>query len=78
MYVFLLFIEFKFLKKNGVSEKIKTNLPQHSPALQQLFSPHFFNFLQKTVSPTPIKEGRDYAFYMRVYKGEAIRYYHSI
>ena len=33
--------------KNGVSEKINVHLPQHHPALQQLFSPHLFNFIQK-------------------------------
>ena len=33
--------------KNGVSEKINAHLPQHHPALQQLFSPHLFNFIQK-------------------------------
>ena len=48
------FIKFKFLYKNGVPEKIKTHLPQHLPGLQQLFSPHLFNFIQKIVSPIPI------------------------
>ena len=43
----LLFIKFKFLWKNGVSAKIKAHLPQQPPALQQLFSPHLFNFIQK-------------------------------
>ena len=36
--MFLLFIEFKFLKKNGVSEKT---------GLQQFFSPKLFNFIKK-------------------------------
>ena len=55
--MFLLFIKFRFLWKNSVSEKIKAHLPQHPtppPALQQLFNPHLFNFIQKTDSPTPI------------------------
>ena len=46
--------KFKFLYKNGVPEKIKSHLPQHLPGLQQLFSPHLFNFIQKIVSPIPI------------------------
>ena len=50
----VLFIKFTFLYKNGVPEKIKTHLPQHLPGLQQLFSPHLFNFIQKIVSPIPI------------------------
>ena len=41
--MFLLFIKFKFLWKNGVSAKIKAHLPQQPPALQQLFNPHLFN-----------------------------------
>ena len=52
--MFLLFIKFRFLWKNSVSEKIKAHLPQHPPALQQLFNPHLFNFIQKIDSPTPI------------------------
>ena len=44
---YLLLYKFDFLKKNGVSEKIKAYLPQQPPALQQLFSPHLFNFIQK-------------------------------
>ena len=35
------FYKFKFLWKNGVSEKIKAHLPQHPQALQQLFNPTF-------------------------------------
>ena len=50
--MFLVFIKFRFLWKNGVSEKIKTHLPQHPPALQQFFSLHFLNFIQKNFSPT--------------------------
>ena len=49
-----IFTKFKFLYKNGVPQKIKTHLPQHLRALQQLFSPHLFNFIQKIVSPIPI------------------------
>ena len=45
--MFLLFIKFKFLRKNGFSEKIKAHLPQH------LLAP-LFNFIQKIVSPIPI------------------------
>ena len=72
--MFLLFVKFRFLWKNGVSEKIKVHLPQHPPALQKLFSPHLFNFIQKIVSPIPFKnKGRDYAFYMRDCKGETIK-----
>ena len=51
--MFLLFITFKFLWKNGVSEK-KSHLPKHRSALQQLFTPHLFNFIQKDLRPTPI------------------------
>ena len=72
--MFLPFITSKFLWKNGVPRKIKAHLPQQPQALQQLFSPHVFNFIQKFFSPTQFKkEGRDYAFYMREYKVEAIK-----
>ena len=72
--MFLLFINFKFLWKNGVSKKIKVHLPQHPPVLQKLFSPHLFNFIQKKLlAPPPFKEGRDYAFCMRDYKGDTIK-----
>ena len=47
--MFLLFIKFRFLWKNSVSFT-----PVSPPALQQLFNPHLFNFIQKTDSPTPI------------------------
>ena len=40
--------------KNGVSKKIKTHSSRQLPGLQQLFSPHLFNFIQKIVSPIPI------------------------
>ena len=52
--MFLLFIKFNFLWKNGVPEKIKAHLPEHPPALQQLLSPHLYTFIQKIVSTTPI------------------------
>ena len=68
-----LFIKLKFLWKNGVSEKIKAHLLQHSQALQQLFSPHLFNFIEKFSAPPQFKkEGRDYIFYMKDFKGETI------
>ena len=52
----------------------KAHLPKYTSEIQQLFSPYLFNFIQKTFRPTPIsKEGRDYAFYMRNYKGEKIK-----
>ena len=52
--------------KHCVSEKIKAHLTQHPQALQQLFSPHLFNFIQKFLVSAPFKKDcRDYAFYMR-------------
>ena len=72
--MFLFFIKFKFLWKNVFSEKIKAHLPQHPSALQQLFSPHLFNLFKKFLDPSPFKkEGKDYAFYMKDYKGETIK-----
>ena len=72
--MFLLFIKFKFLWKDGVSEKIKANLPKRSSAIEQLFSLHLFDFIQKVFRPTPFKkESREYAFHMRDYKGETIK-----
>ena len=38
----------KFLWKDGVSENFKAHLPQHPTALQKLFSPNLFNFIQKS------------------------------
>ena len=69
--MFLLFIKFKFLWKNGVSEKIKVHLPQpSSPSTSAVFQPPNFKFYsKKLLAPPPFKkEGRDYAFYMRDYK----------
>ena len=71
--MFLLFIKFKFLWKNGVSEKIKAHLPQQPPALQQFFSPTFLIYSKKLLIPPPFKEARDYAFYMRDYKAEIMK-----
>ena len=42
-----LFIKFKFLWKNDISEKIRAHLPQDHPPLQKLFSRRLFNFNQK-------------------------------
>ena len=66
--MFLLFIKFKFLRKNGVFEKIKAHLPQHPPALQQLLRPTFLILFKKIVSPTYIskKKGRDCILYERL------------
>ena len=69
--MFLLFIKFKFLWKNGVSGKIEAHLTQHLPTLhyKNCSVPHFFNLIQKKLlALPPFKEGRDYAFYMRDYK----------
>ena len=51
--MFLLFVKFKSLWKNDVSEKIKAHLPKHLPALQQLFSPHLSNLFKKNCYPHP-------------------------
>ena len=55
-------------KKVFLRKSIENHLPQHLEAVQQLFSPQLFNFIQKTFK----KESRDYAFYMRDYKGETM------
>ena len=77
------FTLYSILWGNGVSEKIKAHLPQHPASLQQLFSPHLINFIQKIVMPTSPpspaallfkKEGRDFAFYMRHYEGETTKF----
>ena len=54
--------------KNGVSAKIKTDLLQQPPALQQLFRPHLFNFIQKKLlAPPPFKKkDRDCILYERL------------
>ena len=46
------FTLYSILWENGVSEKIKAHLPQHPASLQQLFSLHLINFIQKIVMPT--------------------------
>ena len=47
---FYFLLNSRFFNKNGVSEKIKAYFLQYLPALSQLFSPHLFNFIQKTFS----------------------------
>ena len=65
--MFLLFIRFGFLWKNGASEENKAHLPQHPTALQQLFSLTFLILFKKLLTPPPFKEeGSDYAFHMTV------------
>ena len=65
--MFLLFIRFRFLWKNGASEENKAHLPQHPTALQQLFSLTFLILFKKLLTPPPFKEeGSDYAFHMTV------------
>ena len=77
--MFFLFITLKFLWKNGVFGKIKAHLPQHPQALQQLFSLHFLVLIKKFLAPPPFKkEGREYAFYVRDYKWEAIKLLYTI
>ena len=73
--MFLLFIKFKLFYKNGVPEKIKSHLSQHLPGLQQLFSPHLFNFIQRIVIPIHphLKKRAETTFYIRDYKGETIK-----
>ena len=41
------FYEIQVSMENSFSEKIKAHLPLHPSALQQLFSPHLFNFIHK-------------------------------
>ena len=47
-------------------------LGKYPKALQQLFSPHLFNFVQKFFGPHPL-EGRDYSFYMKECKVETLK-----
>ena len=44
-----------FFRENGVSKKIKAHFVQNPPPLQQLFSPHLFNFIQKKLASLPFK-----------------------
>ena len=68
----LLFIKFKFLRKNGVSEKIKAHYPQHlSATIVQ--SPPLLILFKKFLAAPPFKIVGDYTFYMRGYKGETIK-----
>ena len=54
--MFLLLMKFKFFfRENGVSKKIKAHFVQNPPPLQQLFSPHLFNFIQKKLASLPFK-----------------------
>ena len=54
--------------------KIKAHLLQQPPALQQLFSAHLFNFIQKNCQPLlHLKKKVVTAFYMRDYKGQTIK-----
>ena len=69
--MFLIFITFTFLWKNGVSGKIKAHLlrtPKHYNNLSALT--FLFLFKKCLASPPFKKEGRDYAFCMRDYKRE--------
>ena len=69
--MFLLFTKFKFLWKNGVSEKIYASTPNH---YSNCLAPTFLMSFKKCVSLLPFKkEGRDYAFYLRDYKGETTK-----
>ena len=54
--MFLLLMKFKFFfRENGVSKKIKAHFVQNPPPLQQLFSPHLLNFIQKKLASLPFK-----------------------
>ena len=69
----LLFIKFKFLWKNGVSERIKAHrsTPQH---YYNCSAPTFLILFKNFLHPPPFKkEDRDYVFYMRDCKGETIK-----
>ena len=69
---FYFLLNSSFSGKMVFLRKLKLIYPSNSPALQQLFSPHLFNFFKKKkkmLAPTQFKkEDRDYAFYMRDYK----------
>ena len=73
--MFLIFIKFKFLCKKGVSEKFKRKsfiAASHKP-YNNCSSTTFLALFKKRLAPPPFKkEGRDYVFYMRDYKGETI------
>ena len=71
--MFLLFIKFKFLWKNGVPEKIKTHLPQHPQHYNNCFTPTFLIFFKKLLVPTHLKKRAETAFYMGDYKEETTK-----
>ena len=72
--MYLLFIKFKFLWKNGVSEKTKAHLLQHPQHYNNCSAPTFLILFKKLLAPPLFKkEGTDYAFYMRDYKWETIK-----
>ena len=75
---FYFLLNSSFSRKMVFLRKLKLIYPSTPQHYNNCSAPTFLIFFKKTVSPTPIKEGRNYAFYMRVYKGETIRYYHSI
>ena len=71
--MFLLFIKFKFLWKNGIPEKIKAHLTQHPKHCNNCWSPTFLTLFKNILAPPPFrKEGRDSAFYMRPSKAETV------
>ena len=62
--MFLLFIKFK----------LKPIYPSTSQDYNNCSAPTFLILFKKLLAPPPFKkEGRDYAFYMRDYKGETIK-----
>ena len=70
----LLFIKFKFLCKNAVSEKTKA--PQHTQHYKNCspLPPPFYIYSKTLLAPSIFKkEGRDYAFYMRDDKRETTK-----
>ena len=69
--MFLLFITFKFLWKNGVSGKMKAHLPRTPKHYSNCSASIFSILFKKFLAPAPFKkEGRDYAFCMRNCKAE--------
>ena len=52
---FYFLLNSSFSRKKVFLRKLRENhLPQHPQALQPLFSPYLFNFIQKIFGPTPI------------------------
>ena len=65
--MFLRFIKFKFLWKNGVSEKIKAHLPQHPQHYNNCSAPTFLILFKKLLAPPSFKkEGRNCILYERL------------